>query len=83
MRPITLGHVAFQLPGTPPRSICHNAGHQGERQAGQERQGQQLHAPQLETTPEHLMEDTGSIGATVQNRSPQRKSGYTAWAQAI
>ena len=29
------------------------------------------------------MEGTGSISATVQNRSTPRKSGYTAWIQAI
>ena len=29
------------------------------------------------------MEGTGSIGATVQNRSTPRESGYTAWIQAI
>ena len=68
---------------TPPQPICQNAAHQGERQAGQERQGQQLHAPQLETTPEHLMEGTGSIGATVQNRSTSPKNAYTDWIQAI
>ena len=48
------------------------------KRVDQERQGQQLslHAPQKETIPEHLPEDTGRIAAAVQNRSSSRKSAY-------
>ena len=55
-----------------------NASRQGERQGQGERQRQQLHAPQLETTPGHLMEDTWGTGTTVQNRSTPPKSAYIA-----
>ena len=66
-----------------PNQSATHAGHQGGRQEQGERQGQQLQAAQQRTSPGHLMEGTGSTGATVQNRSTPPKSGYTAWIQAI
>ena len=66
-----------------PNQSATNAGHQGGRQGQGERRGQQLQAAQERTSPGHLMEDTWGTGAAVQNRSTPRKSGYTAWIQAI
>jgi hypothetical protein len=42
-----------------------------------------LEAAQLETSTEHLMEDTWGTGAAAKNISTPPKSGYTAWIQAI
>jgi hypothetical protein len=49
-----------------PNQSATNAGHQGGRQERGERQGQQLQGAQLETSTEHLMEDTWGTGAAVQ-----------------
>ena len=66
-----------------PNQSATNAGHQGRRQERGERQGQQLRGAQLETSTDHLMEDTWGTGAAVKHISTPPKSGYTAWIQAI